>query len=669
MEHIYTKKNNPIRPSNVLTRTLPTKISRSNKIYFCFIGCIAFALSAFAAPFHEPTSSVTIKSIVKKSYNGSDISCSGSADAQLTITANGGSGVYQYSINNGSTYQPGNVFSNLAGGQNYIVKVKDSNGNTSDATWIYVNQAPSPITITGIQKKYYYNGNNDVSCSSAADGQISISAWGGTGTLQYSADNGATFQSSNVFSGLAAGTYQVVVKDANGCTGTSSVTLRAPSPVSATIVAQTSDDCSSSNKGSVTVLGSGGVGLYYYSLDGSSYQWSGTFTKLAAGLHWGMVKDNNGCTGSFSVTITSTLTAVMSGVAIISPGQSADFIITIAGTGNKFTAVYQDENGNQYTANNLNAGINTINTGNLSSSKTYTLVSVTNPSGCVGTVSGSAHITVFSSCQWLGLNSNWNDVTNWLSGILPSSNYSVLITASGANPVITDADVSLNNLTLSPGVTLTISGGKLTIGGTLSADAGAIIADQGTVEYNGSVSQTIANHTFKNNALHDLIVSNTSATGLILGGPLDIYGSLNFTGTGKRFVTNDTLTLKSTATETAMAGNITGNTIEGKVSVERYIPGVKKAWRFLAVPTMPGQTIHDAWQEGQPANNTTSISGLGIQITRVIIADWSSRGFDGFRHAPSIKTYNSANDTWVGVSFITHSFFGYRRWLYGFHQG
>ena len=123
------------------------------------------------------------------------------------------------------------------------------------------------------------------------------------------------------------------------------------------------------------------------------------------------------------------------------------------------------------------------------------------------------------------------------------------------------------------------------------------------------------------------MVSNTSASGLSLGGPLDIYGSLNFTGTGKKLFTNDTLTLKSTATETAMAGNITGNTIEGKVTVERFIPGVKKAWRFLAVPTMPGQSIHDAWQEGQPANNTTSISGKGIQITSNI-AGWNTKGFD-----------------------------------------
>ena len=177
-----------------------------------------------------------------------------------------------------------------------------------------------------------------------------------------------------------------------------------------------------------------------------------------------------------SVTSNSGCTGTVSGSAIITVFSSCQWL----GLNSNWNDVINwlnsslpgNNNGNQFTVNNLNAGINTINSGSLSTSKTYTLVSVTNPSGCTGTVSGSAIITVFSSCQWLGLSSNWNDVTNWLSGILPSSNYSVLISASGVNPVIKDADVSLNNLTLSPGVKLTVLDSKLTIGGTLQCRYG-----------------------------------------------------------------------------------------------------------------------------------------------------------------------------------------------------
>ncbi len=626
-----------------------TKGTIVNRLFSLLFISLVFSLSATAG------NNITV-TVTKKSYNGSDISCSESADAQLTITAKGGTSPYQYSIDNGSTYQSGNVFSNLAGNQNYVVVVKDKKGNTSSAQWIWVSAAPNAVTISYIGKKYYYDGNNDVSCSSASDGQVSISAWGGTGTLQYSMDGGSTFQTSNVFSGLAAGTYGIVVKDANGCTATSSVTLTAPSPVSGTVVAQTGTVCSAVNTGTLTVSGSGGVGLYYYSLDGGSYQWAGAFTNLASGTHTVTIKDHNGCTGSISVDIVSSLTAVLTGGGSILTGNSANLTVTIVGLPtNTYTVIYQDNNGHQYTAKNLVTGINIINTGNLSSSVTYSLVSITSNSGCTGTVSGSAIITVLANCQWLGLTSDWNNITNWLGNILPTSTNEVVIPATANNPVISLADVSVKNLALSHGVTLTISGKKLTISGTVTADTAAFIADNGTVEFNGSATQTIADHMFKNNALHDLVVSNSSTTGLVLGGPLDIYGSFNFTGTGKKFVTNDTLTLKSTATETAMVGNTSGNSIVGKVTVERYIPGVKKAWRFLAIPTVPGQTIHDAWQEGQPANNTTSVSGFGIQI-QGNYSDWATRGFDAYSAAPVIKTYNPANNTWVGVSSLLAPF-------------
>lgn len=54
-------------------------------------------------------------------------------------------------------------------------------------------------------------------CIGVEDGAIVINATG-TGTLQYSIDNGSNFQSSNIFTGLPAGTYDVVVQDITGNT-------------------------------------------------------------------------------------------------------------------------------------------------------------------------------------------------------------------------------------------------------------------------------------------------------------------------------------------------------------------------------------------------------------------------------------------------------------------
>ncbi len=58
-------------------------------------------------------------------------------------------------------------------------------------------------------------------CAGFDDGQIAISGeTGGTGPYMYSIDNGSNYQSGATFSGLAANTYMVKIKDANGCEST-----------------------------------------------------------------------------------------------------------------------------------------------------------------------------------------------------------------------------------------------------------------------------------------------------------------------------------------------------------------------------------------------------------------------------------------------------------------
>ena len=54
-------------------------------------------------------------------------------------------------------------------------------------------------------------------CNGAATGSITVTASGGTSPYSYSSDGGKSYQSSNVFNGLKAQAYIVVVKDANNC--------------------------------------------------------------------------------------------------------------------------------------------------------------------------------------------------------------------------------------------------------------------------------------------------------------------------------------------------------------------------------------------------------------------------------------------------------------------
>lgn len=57
------------------------------------------------------------------------------------------------------------------------------------------------------------------------NGSIDITVLGGTAPIQFSIDNGVAFQSSGIFSGLAAGTYSILVQDAVACQSTATEIL------------------------------------------------------------------------------------------------------------------------------------------------------------------------------------------------------------------------------------------------------------------------------------------------------------------------------------------------------------------------------------------------------------------------------------------------------------
>jgi hypothetical protein len=72
-----------------------------------------------------------------------------------------------------------------------------------------------------------------------------------------------------------------------------------------TITATATETCigSSANTGSITAVGNNGSPPYMYSLNGGTYQASGTFTALAAGTYNVTVRDSHGCTTSTNVTV------------------------------------------------------------------------------------------------------------------------------------------------------------------------------------------------------------------------------------------------------------------------------------------------------------------------------------------------------------------------------
>ncbi len=638
------------------------------RIIFLFV--IAVLLNTITVHVsYSQTAAVTVTSAVKKSYNGSDISCNGMNDAQITVTASGGSGNYEYSKDNGATYQASNVLTNIPGNANCIIKVRDAKNktNVSESLYVWVGTV-NAVHINTFQRSTYYNSGNDgVSCVYNSDGKITVQADGGSGGLQYSIDNGATFQQGSVFSNLSAGTYQAIAKDANGCLAYSSpsfapVKLAAPNPIVGKINSQTSISCGSPT-GSVTISASGGDGNYLTSIDGGktfNYLAKGgtyTFSGLAAGNYTVIVKDGNystGCMSTLPVNITSApFTASITGNSSICSGSSANFNINItSGTGNTFSVKYKDNDGNSYTLSNVKAGDNTINTDALSASKTFTLVSVTIPGSlCIASISGSANVTAIAPGTWLGKNSNWNDGNNWSCGAIPSTQTNVTIPATANDPEIINGVASVNNITIQNNASVTVRG-TLQIAGTI-ANSGKLDATSGTIELNGSAAQTISGSSFSKRSINDLIISNSKGLNLsaTANDTLNITGFLSFTVSNSTFTTNDNLTLKSTAAGTAAVGDLTnngtlkGNAIKGNVVVERYInigpiPGQhNKSWVMISTPAK-GQTIYQSWME----NGIKTSTGYGTQISG------NGVGFDVYSATPALKYYDYATNNWIGIT-------------------
>jgi uncharacterized protein YjdB len=138
---------------------------------------------------------------------------------------------------------------------------------------------------------------------------LTASVTGGSGSYQYTLNHKPT-QSGNTFS-VGAGTDTVVVKDLIDTQSLSkTITITQPTALAWTLVSSTSATGGLSN-GSITVKGSGGTAPLQYSIDGTTYQTSGSFTGLAAGAYTVYLKDANSCTTTITLTVSAAASAAV----------------------------------------------------------------------------------------------------------------------------------------------------------------------------------------------------------------------------------------------------------------------------------------------------------------------------------------------------------------------
>ena len=257
------------------------------------------------------------------------VSCNGGNDGSIVLSATGGAGVLQYSINAGTTYQPSGNFPGLAAAV-YSVRVKDANG-CSKSMLINITQ-PEPLTV--------HAEATPVLCFGNSSGKIAVTdAGGGTGSFIYSI-NGIMFQSYTNFAGIPAGQYIVRVKDVAGCIGRDTVIVEQPTALSAT-VSTTPTTCNGGYDGTISIAGSGGVGSYSYKIASTNFANTGTFSDLSAGTYVLAVKDGNNCIYNTNAVVTQPTPVTASiNVTTSTCGNSNGGILAIASGGSGSGYVY-----------------------------------------------------------------------------------------------------------------------------------------------------------------------------------------------------------------------------------------------------------------------------------------------------------------------------------------
>jgi hypothetical protein len=232
-------------------------------------------------------------------------SCAAGATGRITVSPNTGAtlagGTFSFSLYDaGNTLlvagnQSSPVFNNVAAGS-YTVRITDRCGTVGTVA----------VTVTSTVTALTAAGTATGSCTSGSNGVITGSFTGGSLPVMYSLVNQSTMtviagpQSSNIFTGLAPGTYIVRTTDACGTNADSSNIVLGNLTTNPTITTSLAIDCSGS--AIIAGFGAGGAGgPYTYAICNGAgcssfgaYGASSTFTVNASGTYRISVQDRCG---------------------------------------------------------------------------------------------------------------------------------------------------------------------------------------------------------------------------------------------------------------------------------------------------------------------------------------------------------------------------------------
>jgi len=386
----------PVSPAATTTYSIVGNVTDAN-------GCgVAGSGGAVVTVNPSPTSAI---------LSGSAALCAGGS-ANLVVTITSGTGPFTITIDNGV-----GTINNYVSGTPIPVSPAATTtysmvGNVTDASGCFVaGTGSATITINNPPTSAVLSGTATI-CSGTST-NLSVAIAGGAGPYTITIDNGVGTINNYVsgtpipVSPAATTTYSLVgnVVDANGCTvaGTGGATVTVNNGPTSAVLSGNATICSGTST-NISVAITGGVGPYTVTINNGV----GTINNYVSGTPIpvsptatttysivGDVTDANGCgvagTGSAVITVNPSPTATISGTASICAGSSTNLTVTFTGT-SPWSFVITD---GVTPSPSIPSFFNSITFPvNPTATTTYTLVSVSDASGCPGIVNGSAVVTV-----------------------------------------------------------------------------------------------------------------------------------------------------------------------------------------------------------------------------------------------------------------------------------